>query len=262
MQRKKRKIVILGVVFFILAILFLSIRLNIFIIKSASLQPPTLSCADSSQIKNSTNLIGQNIFLVNFQKTERDVKNKFLCVKNISIARNLPDKINLSFQEREAVAILAESTSSTSSAILKEFIESSSSAQFKFPNESSNKLLVDSEGMIYSQNTTDFPVPLLYVYGLDLKLGQKLDGSLMNSLIILDKVKIYRLSITEASIFEDVLMINTAPKIIFKLRNDIDKQIASLQLILEKAKMETSKLEFIDLRFDKPIVRIAPKKNG
>ena len=84
----------------------------------------------------------------------------------------------------------------------------------------------------------------------------------MTSLTILDKVKIYRLSITEASIFEDVLMNNTAPKIIFKLRNDIDKQIASLQLILEKAKMETSKLEFIDLRFDKPIVRIAPKKNG
>ena len=53
-----------------------------------------------------------------------------------------------------------------------------------------------------------------------------------------------------------------SPKVIFRLDQRIDVQIASLQLILEKAKMYSESLEFIDLRFDKPIVKFAPKKNG
>ena len=50
------------------------------------------------------------------------------------------------------------------------------------------------------------------------------------------------------------------PKVFFRLDNEIDLQLASLQLILEKAKIDERILEFIDLRFDKPIVRFAPKK--
>lgn len=260
MQRRKKRIVILGIAFFIFAVLFLSLKLNIFTIKSFSYEPLFLSCADSDKIKSSTNLIGQNIFLVNFKKEERNLKSNFLCIKNISFSKSFPDKVKLTFQERQPVANLVEVMNATSSAVLKKFVEASSSAKFNFPSNEDKNLLVDSEGVVYVRSTSNTKVPLLFVNDLNLSLGQKVDQEILNSLIILERIKAFGLNITEASIFEGALMINTTPKIIFALGSDISEQTASLQLILEKAKINLSQLEFIDMRFDKPIVKIAPKK--
>ncbi len=260
MQKRKKRIVILGMAFFIFAVFFLLLKLNIFTIKFLSYQPPSLSCADSEKIKNSTKLIGQNIFLVNLKKEESNLESNFFCIKSISFSRNFPDRIKITFQERKPVANLVEGISATGSAVLKEFIEASSSAKFNFQSSEGKNFLIDSDGVIYLQSSVNPEAPLLFVSDLNLSLGQKVDQHLMNSLIILEKIKTFGLNITETGIFEKAFMINTTPKIIFALGNDISEQIASLQLILEKAKINLSQLEFIDLRFDKPIVKIAPKK--
>jgi len=43
-------------------------------------------------------------------------------------------------------------------------------------------------------------------------------------------------------------------KIYFNLEEDMAFQLASLQLILNQDKIEKDKVEYIDLRFDKPVI--------
>ncbi|MBI4038755.1 hypothetical protein HY384_02235 [Candidatus Daviesbacteria bacterium] len=64
---------------------------------------------------------------------------------------------------------------------------------------------------------------------------------------------------------DDFFLINpysNNPRIIFRLSNSLDVQLASLQLILGKAKIDGSRLEFIDLRFDKPVLKFTPKESN
>ncbi len=101
----------------------------------------------------------------------------------------------------------------------------------------------------------------------DLKEYFKIDKSegsfLNNALKILDKIKTFGVTTKKSWVSGEFFIINPDimdPKIIFRLDSQIDIQLASLQLILTEAKIDLKELTFIDLRFDKPIVRFAPKK--
>lgn len=51
------------------------------------------------------------------------------------------------------------------------------------------------------------------------------------------------------------LLVEGTYKIYFSLEKNIDFQLASLQLILNKAKIESDKVEYIDLRFERPVIK-------
>ena len=79
----------------------------------------------------------------------------------------------------------------------------------------------------------------------------------------MDAVKKMGISVNESFLNDSFFIIKdetSVIKVIFRLKNEVDIQLASLQLILDKAKIDEKELEFIDLRFDKPVVRYAPKK--
>ena len=83
---------------------------------------------------------------------------------------------------------------------------------------------------------------------------------MINNIIkIFDKTKSLGIEIKQAWLRENILVTETIPKMIFKLDN-VDSQLASLQLILSEAKIESKELEIIDLRFDKPVIKFAPEK--
>ncbi|KKS13713.1 MAG: hypothetical protein UU67_C0020G0034, partial [Candidatus Daviesbacteria bacterium GW2011_GWB1_41_5] len=56
------------------------------------------------------------------------------------------------------------------------------------------------------------------------------------------------------------LIIFAQYKVILSLQKDIPLQLASLQLITEKAKIDGRLIEVVDTRFNKPVVVYAPKK--
>lgn len=255
-KRKLRRIVPALFIALVFLAIFLIVKLNFFTVKSIEVQIKKTDCTDKDKIKDVAGLLGQNIFFINQSRIETELKRKFFCIKSVEISKIFPNKIELEVLGREPAIIVAvlQDKEATQSAILEEFSDASSSAQFSF--------VVDNEGIVYSTNIEQINAPNIYVSGFSVTLGQKIKEKLIaNILKILEKVKHFGIEIKEVKMYSQKnLLINGTLRIIFRIDDGIDEQIASLQLILEEARIYSNSLEFIDLRFDKPIVRFAPKK--
>lgn len=227
---------------------------SFFIIKNISLQTDALDCIGSDEeIKRDFEIVSQNIIFFNSKNVEKKFKNKFYCIKTIFFAKKFPSGMELTIVGRKAEAKL----------IPLPIYEATVSSSLESIATPSAIFLVDGEGKIFSKGDLGGDLPIIYINKDDLNLGENLDVQLINALKILDKIKSFGIdSKLSQIVMDEFLVTGTDPKIMFKLMDQIDIQLASLQLILEQAKIDQSRLEFIDLRFDKPVVRFAPKKNG
>lgn len=260
-----RRLLLLIPLILLILLTYLSFRSNIFTIKTVDVKLKNLACTDDGQISDSSKLVGQNFFFIDPSKVEVNIKKKFLCVKSLNVLRQIPNKVKLQVFGRDPAAILVvlKSEEATGSAVLEKFSEATDSARFSSSVEGPSEFfLVDTEGVIYSTTIEQINVPKIYILGQNLILGQKITEDLINNTLkILREVKTFAVDVEEAKIYSRyILLINAIPKIVFRLDDKIDIQLASLQLILNQAKIDEANLEFIDLRFDKPIVRLAPKK--
>ncbi|TSC87728.1 MAG: Uncharacterized protein G01um10147_414 [Microgenomates group bacterium Gr01-1014_7] len=232
-------------------------RSNIFTITSIEVEIEKVGCVESDKIRDASNLLGQNFFLLNSSKLENDLKNKYVCIHKVNLSRYFPNKVKLFIFGREPAAILIvlKDGEATESAEATPSAEASSSAE---------GFVVDNEGVVYSNSIEQINAPYIYAGGLNLTVGQKIKDDFIGKILkILEKLKSFGVDVKETKIYSNSLLLTGAmPRIIFKLSDNIDTQIASLQLILNKAKIDGEILEFIDLRFDKPVVKFAPKKHG
>lgn len=261
-------IILLGLVLLVIFSIFLLFRSNMFTIQSIDVQTEKISCTDNKQIRDVVPLLGQNFFLTNSAKVESKLKKRFICIKSVEILRQFPNRVKIKVFGREPAAILVvtKDIEATQSGLLERFTQQATPSGE--PNssaivmDSGENLLVDIQGVIYSSNLEGVTAPRIYVRDSKLTLGQTLkEDVIKNVLKILDKLKTFGVSVKEVKIIQNkLLLVDAVPRIIFKLDDKQEMQIASLQLILNKAKIDDSSLEFIDLRFDKPVVRFAPKK--
>lgn len=280
----KMKLVLPMVVLVIILVTVTLVRFNVFTISSVEVSLERIDCTNLEQIKNSSKLLGQNFFLLNSQGIENSLKNNFLCVRQVQVSRLLPNRIKLNIFGRipAAILIVLKDEATESAGLLENFTEtkatvsaqaspsateilskdvSSPSISLKIGREE-KIFVVDTEGVIYSNNIEQIYAPQVFVKGFDLTLGEKISDKLINdTLRILEKINSFGLEVKEVEIYSKAfLLVNGRTKIIFLLNDRVDKQIASLQLIYDKAKIDDKTLEFIDLRFDKPVIKFAPKK--
>lgn len=256
----RAKIFLLVFIVLIFISIFFIGNSDFFKIKSIDIQTEHIACADANQIRDSSNLLGQNIFFINSSRIKDVIKNRFICIKDIQISRNFPNKVSIFASGREPKALLL---------VLKDE-EASQSANFeniatpsaRIAEKSVDKFLVDSVGVIFAKENNNLDIPRIFYYKKDVSLGQVVEP-VSQSLKILQKVKSYGLDVSISEILEESLLIHPqvkGPRIVFKLKENLDTQLASLQLILKQAKIDEKELEFIDLRFDKPVIILAPKK--
>ena len=241
--------------------LILVITLSLFVlrtdflkIKSINVRLEKVSCADSDQIKNAAALLGQNIVFLNSSKAKENIKNKFVCVKDVIFLKTFPKNVNLIVSGRVPVAIAA--VLKTSEASPSSFLENIATPS---GSEVVESFLIDEEGVIFSKINEQANLPSIYFKDISISLGKKLEDTTKNSLKILEKLNLFGLDIQETLVSDNYFII-FSPKVIFRLDSEVDIQLASLQLILEKAKIDDVRLEFVDLRFDKPAVKFAPGK--
>lgn len=220
---------------------FVFVRSGLLTIKKIDIEAKDISCADNDLLRKTSGFLGQNFFLTDFSKIEVRIKNKFSCVKSVKLSKTFPGKIRLTFSPRQPFAKLYNMKNKISTA--------TPSAE-----EIKSSYIIDDEGVTIDNAANDDNILKVYVPDTEILMPDLLK--------ILAKIKIFKLDIKEAFVVDDNLIISGMPKIIFRLGDKIDIQLASLQLILNEAKIELSLLEFIDLRFDKPVVKFAPKKNG
>lgn len=254
-----RKNILVIFILFIILISFLQIsRIELFKVKTLKIENNNIGCAGENQLKESSDLLGQNYFFLNTATVEKKLKTKFYCIKSVSLSKQIPDKVIVQISGRQPVAVLID---------LKDKQASFSSLLENIATPSAlltgNSFIIDNEGMVFDKDKNDLSIPRIYIYNLDIALGKSLtDNLIINTLKILDKVKTFGTLVKESWIGNNFYIIagDPKPKIIFRLDEQIDTQLASLQLILTEAKINSRELEFIDLRFDKPIVKFTPKK--
>lgn len=213
--------------------------MNIFKVESVEVQAENMDCTDNLRIKNSLKLLGQNIFFINHSNTESELKKKFICIDKINLSKVLPNKISLQAKARVPKAYVYQASPSAEA--------------------SAEAFLADEEGVIFSKDNTAVSAPKIFFQSFDINIGRQIDN-FSSILMILNEIKKFGLDASVSQLSDRYLIIFSRPKIIFAPFARIDIQIASLQLILTKAKMYSQDMEFIDLRFDKPAVKFAPEK--
>ncbi len=260
MRRKSRKknsilkIIFLGFIA-VLLVYILFFRLHIFDIGKVEIKTQKINCVNEQTLKESLKIEGMNFFTLNTEELTKNIKLKFFCVKDVKFSKVFPNKIKLETIPRQVFGQIvdAKQNIATSSSDLESLATPSAELASEY-------FLIDTEGVLFEKNPYFLNIPTIYAYDLNLSLGKKLEENKQVSLKILDKLNLFKVNINSSAIFDNFFVIYSTPKIIFKLDNTADTQLASLQLILEKAKIDSEQLTFVDLRFDKPIVRFAPKK--
>lgn len=243
----KLMVIILLFTALVAAALFLNYRF--LVVKNLDINLINLSCTDSKSLSDSSELLGQSIFMLNEKKVEEELKEKYLCIKRISFNKHLPTRVELEVFGREGAVNLVQldpkvATPSTSfENVATPSAEEISSGKF---------YTIDEEGIIFGESKVE-GLPIIYSFGEQTNLIKEV-------VRIIDKLKTFGLETKDGYLIKTAtFMVDIYPKIIFNLSGNVDVQLASLQLILEQAKIKMENLEFIDLRFDKPIVRLAPK---
>lgn len=248
-------------------------RSNFLVIRDLEIAADKVECAKKSQIQSTVDIIGKNFFQLDKKSIAKKIKEKFICVKDVTLILSFPNKAKLLLLPRQIViAFIVPDDKNYLLTKLANFEATDSATLDNAASRSASptqNFAIDNEGVIFSQNIAD-DVPKIDVLQSNIVLGAKLDPHLIDNLLkISEQLKKMGVDVKEILLSNDLLVINatkpeqTAPKIIFRIADSVDLQLASLQLILSKAKIDESSLEFIDLRFDKPVVRFTPKeKNG
>src|SRR5688572_25659795 len=98
MRRKfKKKSVFIktfAFIVFIFLLVFLILKVGLFNINRVDVISKDLGCAGNDQVRNSLQIEGKNIFTLNNQELIKSIKQKFVCVKSVTIKPSYPNKIN------------------------------------------------------------------------------------------------------------------------------------------------------------------------
>lgn len=266
-KNHQKKIIIKMAVFCTLVIILLTFifKSEIFRIKKVAVLLHNTNCVSEQEIKAYINP-NQNILFFDQDKLIRQLQDKYHCIAFLKTFRKYPQLLAVEIYGRIPIAILQEIKPDIQDS-LKE-LQSTPSSQaakldFAMPKNTGVKYQVDKEGLIYSDNH-QFPenTPLIYIQGHDISLYKQIDKGIINNAVeVVKKISSLTLNYNLVKIINFQLLVSSEPKLIFGLDKNINRQLASLQLILQKAKIDSKVIESVDLKFDKPVVIYSPKKN-
>lgn len=237
-------------------------KFQVFNISAVDIKGQDIDCVDVTSLKKEVDLIGKNILLVKDENIT-NIAGKYHCVKSFTTKKHYPQKVTIFLNKRSPLARVLKLPND--SAFNLASLTSSPSSQTALINWTFPKVLeksylvVDDTGYIFT-TTEATDSAIIFTSGGDLKLGLQLNVDRFSKIaVIINKLNELRF---------DTAYINPAIKIdggyclvklnglslAFSLQKDIFGQLASLQLILQKAKIDGSKIETIDLRFERPVV--------
>ncbi len=245
--------------------------------------PQPLSCLSSLQAEN---ILAKNtsLLFINKLKLTSELEKKFFCLTDLQIKRVLPDTLVLGAKERRPVLIIeklnfpdnfdrGENLSKTIEASFSATIEATKEAtlikttDFEVKSASfSAQLVLDSSGFAFLDNPQGLNLPKIAGFFPELELGRSIDSRIVkNSTEILEKLKEGQIEVKSAKITKSIYLLIVGNyqktlgnqkdlKLIFLLTGNHLQELASLQLILQRNRIDSKSIESIDLRFDKPIV--------
>lgn len=262
LEKRKSFPRVLGILVFLVLLGGALWHFNPLAVRSVKIEGNTLSCMNGFSTAE-LGLKGQNILFINKGALKNKILDKYPCVADISLKTIGIGKMGVTFLPRVPLAYVA--SISVSPIILPDLTEatpSSTAATMKLADwsfstvEADKSLVIDKKGWVFKE-TAPSPFPQLFIAGENIKIGPSMDGKIMENVgTVLSKLPESGFPVTglKLKIENDGLFVDSAPKLIFSVKKDILRQLISLQLILQKAKIDEKVVETIDLRFDKPVI--------
>ncbi|KKR81437.1 MAG: hypothetical protein UU73_C0001G0083 [Candidatus Daviesbacteria bacterium GW2011_GWA1_41_61] len=266
MIRGKKTVILL---FFLVVLITLAIfKTDLLKTDSIEWEAKNAACLDTARVKSEINLQHNYFFYINEKAIFQKTVSLYPCVKSLRWERKFIKGIKIIAEGRVPLIKIAP----IPTAALDEDLTASPSSStalldWSLPEDVKKLYIADSEGYVFAQGQ-EFQLPILYYLGDELKLGQKIEGDLLTKLeqVILNLGKL-EIQAQDSSLFKfkksgDFLLVYSRPKLVFSLSGDIFRQLGSLQLILQKAKIDEKEMETVDLRFDKPVVVYSSSKSN
>lgn len=255
------KIFLLPVFFFLSALVAGLVFSDFFKIKNVSFSPENFPCGVVKEVRKTVNIEGRNFFLVDPTEVENKITRKFPCIAKIELKKNLPSSAKITLVPRQAVAIISPILEKSALDLnLKEASASTEAAILDFSVSSSERrFLVDSSGFVFLQTTNVDNLPIIFLAD-EVGVGKVIKNNVVKKIgELLKLLKSFSNLPRTIKVSSDQILVDADTKIALSLKKDYYRQLASLQLILEKAKMNSKRMERIDVRFDKPIIMYSPK---
>lgn len=232
-----------------------------FSIKQVNLKTEHLICNSEGEIQKVINLKGKSIFSLNTTQLRQQLKSKFTCIQDVIVTKQYPATVSVMVNGRLPVAILGQVVNADDllSYPTLEATASSHAALLNWQTQTDpNKFYyVDSTGLMFTQANGDLQLEKFYLDGSVVDLNQKIDPVILKSaLLVIMQLRKDEFNILNTRIdrVNNLLVNGDATKLIFSLNRDVERQIASLHLIWQKAKMDSKQVVSLDLRFDRPVV--------
>lgn len=222
-----------------------------------------VGCVTEQQIITDKRL-SQNILLFDQQKIRQLWLEQYPCIGQVFFHRRFFNQLIVDVHPRIPFIQVAgynpkplpslsniEASSSTGTALF----------DWSFPVATSGGILVaDQHGVIITAGQQS-NLPLLYYPESELQVGQQLDPKLFSAIVlIIEKMNSLASPVSQLRFDGKSLLLQTQQKVVLSFPDEINRQLASLQLILSKAKIDGKAMDKIDLRFDKPVVIYSPQK--
>lgn len=240
-------------------------------VKNLEIKAKYIDCADEDGLRADIPVKGLNILFLDKDVVKKGLLEKYPCIKEVHVEKKFLNTIQVSVSGRVPVLNVATlyqqdaSLSASLDEVLEKIASPSATASDSavLENILTNDFLVDQNGEVFvSSKKEDLPEILLLSDEI-IKVGKRLDKNLIDSLLILfDKLKVFSVDFKEVKVYsQGNILVDGNTSILLNQKYDLQKQLASLQLILEKAKIENEQILFLDVRFEKPVVRYVKKRN-
>lgn len=251
--RLKRFLVFLVLV--LTTLLFFLILQKLFSIKSVEIKLTQTPCIDKEILKKGLDVYGKNLIFLESDNISLSLKKKFICVKDVRVSKFLPNKVGINIEGRKSFAKIKK---------WKNIATDSATISFEqvFNNVADeSEYIVDEDGVIFDNKSLSDLLEI-YIPEQKLELGENV------SILKIENIKLFIKKLADFGIFvnrlimfgQRSLLFDSNPKIFVKLEENMNLQLASLQLILGEAKINEESIEFIDLRYNIPIVLENAKK--
>lgn len=239
-KRYKRIVFVLKNIVIILAAISLFIGI-IFLYKSSFFRISIIDCKKNNfpckkELSFFEELRGNIIFLAKTTKLAKQLEEQLLTIREIKIKKQLPNKV---------------------------FIEIIPRTKFvSITNDEENWYIVDSDYFIYQlvfEKPNDIPLIKLKDKSHKLYLGQQVNNNqILRAIELIRAIENSYLSYREIIVAESRtinLQLDDSLIASFSAAKNIQTQVDSLQFILRQSKIEGKTPAFIDLRFDKPVIK-------
>lgn len=215
----------------ILAVIVVLISLGIFVsplfnIKSVEVATDN-KCVPPTFVKNA-GIRGKNLLTFSSANLISSIKSKYACVQVVKVQKDFPNSLKVGITSLLPLARI-----------------------------DGTNLTISSQNTINGSSNSVLPVVFL-PNQIPLKIGSAVvDSQLLYVLKILNQLKDTDFIVSSVRVIDpgNIIVYNRENALaIFSSQEELSSQISALQEVIAKSKIDATKVQKIDLRFDKPII--------